>query len=378
MRRHALQVCTLLVFAALLPLGLSNCGKGTGNQSATVPSRHSPQEAVFIDKIPDSQITAVLDQELSPGRNLIWCATMQLAWNEMCDSVLEGPAKLEGDPPLQVKLNKREANESDLDAPSYVAMAGSGKDKIVEKINGELKRKFGAGAHQVDIRLTERDVLAYSYLLKNLSFEWAFEVQTDELSWKGKAGSGTPLRTFGLKKIKSSKEKHARLLRQVRIHQYLSTSDFIIELLFTERQDRLFLALVDPKATLKETVESVRSRIDPKGGFRLSDGDCLLVPCLGFHVWKNFKEIESKRVLNPDQSGFVLTHARQRIRFDLNETGASLESEAVIESKSEESQVEPKHLVFDRPFLVLMQRRDAKAPYLAIWVGNPELLVEAK
>jgi len=32
-------------------------------------------------------------------------------------------------------------------------------------------------------------------------------------------------------------------------------------------------------------------------------------------------------------------------------------------------------MIFDTPFLVLMQRVDAQTPYFALWVDNPELLV---
>jgi len=34
--------------------------------------------------------------------------------------------------------------------------------------------------------------------------------------------------------------------------------------------------------------------------------------------------------------------------------------------------------VFDRPFLILLQRTDAKTPYFALWVDNVELLMPIK
>jgi len=35
-------------------------------------------------------------------------------------------------------------------------------------------------------------------------------------------------------------------------------------------------------------------------------------------------------------------------------------------------------MIFDKPFLVLVQRSDAKMPYFALWVDNPEILVSWK
>jgi len=32
-------------------------------------------------------------------------------------------------------------------------------------------------------------------------------------------------------------------------------------------------------------------------------------------------------------------------------------------------------MIFDKPFLVVLRREGAKAPYFALWVDNAELLV---
>jgi len=40
---------------------------------------------------------------------------------------------------------------------------------------------------------------------------------------------------------------------------------------------------------------------------------------------------------------------------------------------------EPHHvMIFDKPFLILLQRTDAPLPYFALWIGGPELLVGFK
>ena len=38
----------------------------------------------------------------------------------------------------------------------------------------------------------------------------------------------------------------------------------------------------------------------------------------------------------------------------------------------------PRQLVFDKPFLILLQRGDAQQPYFALWVDNAELLTPWK
>ena len=38
----------------------------------------------------------------------------------------------------------------------------------------------------------------------------------------------------------------------------------------------------------------------------------------------------------------------------------------------------PKDLIFDKPFLIMLQNQDAKAPYFAAWVDNAEILLKAE
>ena len=71
--------------------------------------------------------------------------------------------------------------------------------------------------------------------------------------------------------------------------------------------------------------------------------------------------------------------AVQNIRFRLDEHGAILKSEA---ADGEEVRVrkpkKPRQFIFDKPFLILLERKDAAQPYFALWVDNPELLVPFK
>jgi hypothetical protein len=66
--------------------------------------------------------------------------------------------------------------------------------------------------------------------------------------------------------------------------------------------------------------------------------------------------------------------AMQTIRFRLDDRGATLKSEAALAQKAATPE-KLRRFIFDKPFLILLERRDAARPYLAIWVDIPELLV---
>ncbi len=76
----------------------------------------------------------------------------------------------------------------------------------------------------------------------------------------------------------------------------------------------------------------------------------------------------------------MLLSAAQNTVFEMNEKGVELKSEAhmAFGCAAEEEPV-PKHkMIFDKPFLILMQRREARVPYFALWVDNPEVLISWK
>ena len=67
------------------------------------------------------------------------------------------------------------------------------------------------------------------------------------------------------------------------------------------------------------------------------------------------------------------------MRFQLNEKGAILKSEAVTVYATMAMAPTPHHeLIFDKPFLILLKEKDSPRPYFALWVGNSTLLVPDK
>ncbi len=57
-----------------------------------------------------------------------------------------------------------------------------------------------------------------------------------------------------------------------------------------------------------------------------------------------------------------------------------LKSESMVAAKSAMVPIpmrsEFPQLIFNRPFLLYLQRNNAKLPYFVMWVANPELLVK--
>ena len=84
-----------------------------------------------------------------------------------------------------------------------------------------------------------------------------------------------------------------------------------------------------------------------------------------------------RKLANPGWPGDFIANARQIVKFQLNESGAILESEVDVTVNGFDDpkpMPEPRRFIFDKPFLVILQQRNAIQPYFAAWIANEELL----
>jgi len=339
------------------------------------PSRGEDEVLVAnADDLTATVVTPHLECPIADGKNVLWCSTFQLAWNEACDLIGED-IHLEDEPAMVAVMNKKIATKADIDEASYLAIAGFVKDGILDKIPAAVREKFGEGA---PTRLADTTALspgspgiaAYACLVKDLRFANPFESLDDgELQFQG-----TPVRAFGLADPEAKANTNKLMEQVIYYSESQSREGIICELRTTSRHDRLILAMVKPKGTLQETIDDVQQRVAKTDPWRCSVE--LMVPKIDFDILKNYARLLEKRlkVRNSDVNGWPVVTAAQTIRFQLNDTGATLRSEARLQAKNGR----PMPAIFDKPFLIMLQRKGAKQPYFALWVDNVELLMPIK
>lgn len=316
-----------------------------------------------------TRITAVLDTVISAGTNVLWCGTFQLAWNEAVDFFGED-LRFAEETPLAVPLNLKAFTKQNLDEESYVVAGGVASRGLLERLRHDVSRKFGK-AFQTELipqTTTNPALFFYACLFKSLAFKNQFQPGEQPLLF------GTNRVTaFGIE----AHAPHEHLLReQVQVIDYQQTTNFIIELRTKSAADRLILAKIPPKGTLTETVNEVRQRIETRSGDPIWF-ERLVIPKIDFALVRIYDELIGKHPALKNASRWPdlsVSDAKQIIRFRLDERGALLKSEAVMPVATAAAP-EPVHLVFDQPFLLLMQRADSTTPYFALWIDNAELLV---
>jgi len=332
-----------------------------------------PAAATFAPgELKKTTVTAHLGAPIEKDRNLLYCATAQLAWNELC-KLAGGPVKLSGNPPAAAALNRREVTRADLDEASLVAVAGFGGPALAKKIRAEIaaKQAITAAPRQLGPidALPPGELAAYCLLAKGLPFEWAFDRQY------GMAFAGEQVQNWGIHQYTDSEEREKKAAAQLHLYDYKSKDDFILEIDTRSKSDQLILAKVPPAPTLKKLVEAVSARMaasKPETG--MDNLANMEVPIIDFDVAHDFAELSGKRITAPGSkaNGKQLAVARQAVRFRLDERGVTLFGEMVIVTCISEQ----RDFIFDEPFLVMIRKRNSKLPYFALWVANGELLAK--
>jgi hypothetical protein len=98
----------------------------------------------------------------------------------------------------------------------------------------------------------------------------------------------------------------------------------------------------------------------------LSTNTELLVPAMDWRLNHRFTELEG----DVGAGGEQIARAFQSIGFRLDRFGAAVDSDAAMIVVL----CEDRDYIFNRPFLVMMRRRQAVQPFFAAWIGNAELL----
>ncbi|MBN1919240.1 MAG: hypothetical protein JW889_15155 [Verrucomicrobia bacterium] len=339
------------------------------------------------DQLKQTVIVPTLDTPMPAGKNVIWCASFQLAWNEFKNDVIGEPVKITDAQEIADRLNASMITTAVLEPGDYYAKAGYVEAGAVERIEREMSTRFpDVALPKIGVGHPDPVAVAFAYLQVSVKFSQIFDENRDSFLFRG-----VPVTSFGIRENGKKPDDPAR--GQVLIlyssedmdEPWSDENEFILDLSSGTEPYEIILARVDPRSSLAETVAAVDLGMETgRSNYsrRLEHQDVLLVPNLHWKVEHHFKEIEGsdKPLQNEGHGGNWLDPAWQMIEFKLDRAGAVLRSEATI--KEVPGEVEPRRFVFDRPFLILMRKRQegkhpseyTTAPFFVMWVDNAELL----
>ena len=331
---------------------------------AEIPNRDTVIKGQFID----FQNTIILPHknlEIQNNKNYVYCSSFEISWNKIRDEILNSPVLLDRHIAWVDSLNKLPENNSI--SPDYIsAIVGFSKDDILAKIKSELKEKFNFN-YNPDYELNETDILSVAYLKKEIKFYKALNEHfgDEKLLFNGT----TDVVFFGV----SHGSEDPTYKSKLRIHDYINRDDFIFEIETKSNKDEVYFAKISPESTMEETYQKVIARINKNNLEFLDRDEQVKIPYIKFNIKKEFYEVEGANILNENFSKYFIGRAIQIINFDLNESGITVES--IAETYSSICFIrEPKKLIFDKPFLIIIKEKEKEEPYFLMWINNSELM----
>ncbi len=350
---------------------------------------HARATEVDSKNLKQTVVVATLDCPLPEHKNAIWCATFQIAWDKFKQDIIGEPIQVPEAQELTDQLNRSQFPTGSIEEKSYYAAAGFVKNGIIEQVQKEMRRRFPSEpVPTFDSRYTTFPdvILAYAYLNVDVTFQYPYYTYLRAFDFQGSTGEKTGVTAFSAQTSGPSKDReHVR--EQVEVLYYDSggfsgTPSFAVDLSKQTQPYQVILARMPRCNTLGEAAKALQDRIavsknDPNYTARrgLQYGDTLIVPDVLYKLTHHFDELLNKHLGNQKWGDYFFFEAMQKIDFTLSRTGVVLRSEARLTAASKAPTREPRHLHFDRPFLICVQKREPNAtPFFLMWVDNAELM----
>ena len=215
--------------------------------------------------------------------------------------------------------------------------------------------------------------MAYAYLNVDVRFTHPYYANDYPFTFLGSDGRQTKVASF-CSYPPEPDPSSVPVREQVEILHYEygdapEAAEFIVDLCRHTQPYQVILAHMPRCATLGQAAQSIQERTelfkkDPDYAVlrRLRLMDTLVVPDVLYKLTHHFEELLGKKLGNERRQGHTIFEALQKIDFSLSRTGVVLRSEARMGTASSSTRgLEPRHLRFDRPFLICVKKREPGA-----------------
>lgn len=356
---------------------LIGCKEKTSDKTKAVLTEPKTVFEGSSEKLQETDIVGVLDSEIKPGSNLIWCSALISAWKEIEKNITKE------EPLLTEKSNLVDSLNSAPDPSEYVpgkatfSAAGLVKDGIEDRIKNGLNEKFPNKALPQFVAPTPNSLIAYAYLKAGITFTHPYSINKKAMNFTDSTGTSSKVKTFGIFDRDTYIDNVADQIAVLYAKGSGDNKQFIVDLDKKSKEYQILLATIKPQKSLKATVSYINDKLETDLSRLFSRGNTLIVPQTAWKVIHSYSELVSKKFSNKDLDEYSITKVQQDIEFKLHSKGAEVESEAILEavkSADFDKVTFDGRYNFDQPFYILMRKRGEKHPFFLMYVDNAELL----
>lgn len=178
-----------------------------------------------------------------------------------------------------------------------------------------------------------------------------------------------------------------------KINYFIDDDNFSISLLPKNKEHEIILIRLDNKKSsyqnFNDFFEQHKKHANKKRTernawrYEFNEEDKVEIPIVAFNLEKSFDNIIGSKFKSTSQL-FEIIEFYQQNALVLNEKGAEVESIVEITVAATdamdiiEEKPRPKLMIFNKPFVVFLKRKDAVYPYFGVYVQNGEILKVAE
>lgn len=294
--------------------------------------------------------------------NYIWAGAMNLAWQELIDSVVKEPLRFNSTDPQVLAMvdafNNPPFGKGDMNSDDYYVKSGVGSETVAT-INRETRAKFPDKSFKdLDPSIGDGALVSYAYFLKVVEYVQQFTEQA--VQFDGQMVKGFVTRT--------EDQRNA-----VRILSYSSDDQFIVALRLKQSGDELILAKGYPMSDPTEVVEAITNSAADEP---MAKADIFTAPKIKLEFERSYDTLLNTPIENEALNGTGISVMREGIKFEMDHVGARVENEALmaIPMSASIEKVAHKQLLLDKPYWVVMKESDSVHPYFLLGVNNTQLM----
>lgn len=339
-------------------------------------------DVVDISHYPETRVLPVAEMHLEVDQTALYCATSQLAWDQLRPAP-GVPVDCERSDVTTV-LNAHPFPRDGLAVDAYfVGKSGLGTGSASQMFKQFRKQFPNAPVEMLQGDDLDPGIRILTYLQKSLPFPDVMERFPLPLEFGVLAQ--TNVRSFGWPSSGGEGGGNPVLKETVVVLDFVSPDDLIVLLKTdTAEHDEIILAKVTPGKTLQATWDAVQTRRRVPAAKEvvqhLRSVDHLQIPIISFGLVATLTELINLKVDIQKHPERFIAAARQTMRFRMDEYGAELiaDTQMIVGENGDGAlhidPLKPRHLIFNRPFLIAIQQKNATVPYFLAWIGNADLL----
>ncbi len=338
-----------LYIGLLLLLGLSGWYFLKRPVKSTDPDWSDLPAVVSLDKKPQSRFLPTPENVIPAGKNAIYTPALLFAWDKIRETIkapVETNATLSTD---FLMLNNSRGFEKSLDSTEYTANV-SVQNGIIE---------------------------ARAFFNKTLPFTTVMHRWTEPVRF-----GDSSIAVFGVDYADQEVSDQFSLLYVKNEDQFIlriqpkdSTSEIILcKGMYRHSSLGSLQRETDSLIRLGQEESGLASN---RSLYSINKEDRIGIPVIRFNLATRYDSLLDQRFIAGAKT-FTIIEAYQRTALILEEHGAVAESEAVMAVDSAGAVVpeiiKPKTLLFNKPFFLIIRKKNNAAPYFMMWVENAELL----